>query len=392
MGASTSELGKPVVLGLVGLALVAIVVVAATVLWIDGSIERSEVAGLGEDETSDVDVADPGSQGDGDGQADDDPPSPDALTILVLGSDARDVLTPEERRELSTGDAEGERTESIALVRLDPDADSIRMLSIPRDTLITRCDGSRGRINAAYAIGEREGYGGMTCIVRTLTQWSGLTIDHVAKVDFRGFVDIVDRLGGVPMELDEPISDRDAGLDLPAGCNRLDGADALAFVRARSIDDDYGRQARQQRLVEELRREVASIGMFDDPVRLVRTTEATARNLELDSSLTLNRIQQLARQHRETLRLPIEAESLPGEMDDSDGTAFLRVDEQRAAELFEWLEVGPDDEVEPEDGPDDVDGDPDGDGPAGSERDDGDPDGDGPAPAGSELDDDEPAC
>ncbi len=383
MGSSMSGLGKPVVLGVVGLVLVAIVGVVATVLWIDGSIERSEVAGLGEDEgpepdiERDVDDTDPEPLDDPDGHADEDLPSPAALTILVLGSDARDVLTPEERRELSTGDAEGERTESIALVRLDPDAGSIRMLSIPRDTLITRCDGSRGRINAAYAIGEREGEGGMSCVVRTLTQWSGVTIDHVAKVDFRGFVDIVDRLGGVPIELDEPITDRDAGLDLPAGCNRLDGGEALAFVRARSIDDDYGRQARQHRLVEELRREIASIGMFDDPVRLVRTSEATARNLELDSSLTLNRIQQLARQHRETLRLPIEPESLPGEMDDSDGTAFLRVDEERAAELFEWLEAGPDDEEEPEGDLDDTDEDP------GEDQ---------SAPAGSELDDDEPAC
>ena len=375
MSSSVSDLGKPVVLGIVGLVLLAIVIVVATVLWIDGSIERSEVAGLGEGEDHDVDRdvgdTDDESLDDPEGHADEDLPSPAALTVLVLGSDARDVLTPEERRELSTGDAEGERTESIALVRLDPDADSIRMLSIPRDTLIERCDGSRGRINAAYAIGEREGYGGMTCVVRTLTRWSGLTIDHVAKVDFRGFVDIVDRLGGVPIELDEPITDPNAGLDLPAGCNRLDGADALAFVRARSIDDDYGRQARQQRLVEELRREVASIGMFDDPVRLVRTAEATARNHELDSSLTLNRIQQLARQHRETLRLPIEGESLPGEIDDSDGPAFLEVDEERAAELFEWLETGPDDEVEPEDDPDDAEDEP---------------------AVGSELDDDEPAC
>lgn len=384
MGSSVSDLGKPVVLGILGLTLLAIVVVVATVLWIDGSIERSEVAGLGEDGTSDVDGGgdvgdtDDGSLDDPDDHADDDLPSPAALTVLVLGSDSREALTPEEREELSTGDAEGERTESIALVRLDPDADSIRMLSIPRDTLIERCDGSRGRINAAYAIGEREGDGGMTCVVRTLTRWSGLTIDHVAKVDFRGFVDIVDRLGGVPIELDEPISDGNAGLDLPAGCNRLDGADALAFVRARKdLDDDYGRQARQQRLVEELRREIASIGMFDDPVRLVRTAEATARNLELDSSLTLNRIQQLARQHRETLRLPIEGESLPGELDLSGGPAFLEVDEERADELFEWLETGPDDEVEPEDDPDDTDGEPD----------------DGEPPVGSELDpDDAPAC
>lgn len=332
--------------GLVGVAMIA---VAGTVFALDRSVDRVDVEGLGETPSVDYvddddETADERAQTDPDlGETD---VAPDALTVLVLGSDSREVLTSEERDELGTGDAWGERTETIALLRLDPDADEMRMLNVPRDTLITRCDGSRGRVNAAYAIGERNGVGGTTCIVETLREWIGIAIDHTVKVDFRGFVDIVDALDGVPMVLDEPISDQDANLDLEAGCTRLDGAEALAFVRARHIDDDFGRMARQQRLVEEVRRELASVGVFDELPRLLRTADAVARSVELDSSLTLNRIQRLARQHRDTLTAPIDGRAIPGVIQ-RDGIAFLEVEREDALEMARWLETGfdPDDEA-----------------------------------------------
>lgn len=344
MEALRARFGKPVVVGLIALVALALVTVVAVIIWLNTSLDRVGVDGLGSgttpaDEASAVagrDSDDPADDGD------DERPEPDAraVTILLLGSDTRQTLSPDERAELGTGNVGGERTESIALVRLDPDADSIRLLNVPRDTLITRCDGSRGRINAAYAIGERTDVGGMTCVVQTLIDWSRVPINHVVKVDFRGFVDIVDTLGGVPIDLDEPIRDRRANLDLPAGCTRLDGAQSLAFVRARSIDDDFGRQARQQRFLEELRREIVGIGMLDEPVRFVRTAQSVASNLEVDDTLTLRRIEQLARQHLTTLRAPLDGRSIPGTIDASSGIAFLKADEAAARELFDWLVHG----------------------------------------------------
>lgn len=346
MGSPRVSFGRPVVVGLVALATLVIATIIVVVIWLNTSLERVEVDGLGSGNTpaEDADGATGHQNSDGSDTGDDARPEPDAraVTVLLLGSDTRESLTPEERVELSTGSAAGERTESIALVRLDPDADSIRMLNVPRDTLITRCDGSRGRINAAYAIGERTDVGGMTCVVQTLLDWSRIPINHVVKVDFRGFVDIVDTLGGVPIDLDEPISDDRANLDLPAGCTRLDGAQSLAFVRARSIDDDFGRQARQQRFLEELRREIASIGVLDEPVRFVRTARSVATNLEVDDTLTLRRIEQLARQHRTTLREPLDGRSIPGTIDASSGIAFLEIDDDVARERFDWLYHGPD--------------------------------------------------
>lgn len=264
----------------------------------------------------------------------------DPLTVLVVGSDSREVLTAEERRRLRTGDFWGERTEVIALVRLDPDASSVRLLNVARDTAVQRCDGTRGRVNAAHAIGERDGTGGLTCLVETLTSWSGLTIDHLVKVDFRGFIDIVDAIGGVEMELDTPLRDDKSGLDLPAGTVRLDGEDALSFVRARYLDDDFGRIARQQRFLREVQAEVRELGAFRDVGRLVRLAEATAGAVELDDSLTLWRLRALVLGHRDTVAQPLDARTVPGVPDTSTGAYLIEPNEQAAEELFTWLVTG----------------------------------------------------
>jgi LCP family protein required for cell wall assembly len=353
VAAGSADGGRRIVVWLV--SLVAVGMLAATgvmIVALERSLDRVDVTGLGEapgsgTDDDDADDADPATDG----------ATAEAITVLVLGSDTRQVLTREERRELGTGDAWGERTESIALLRLDPEADTLRMLNVPRDTLLTRCDGSRGRVNAAYQIGDQEGTGALSCVVETLTTWGGIAIDHAVKVDFRGFVDIVDAVGGVPMVLDEPISDQRANLDLPAGCTRLDGATALAFVRARSIDSDFGRIERQQRFVEELRTEIGELGILRDLPQLYRTASATARAVELDQQLTLPRIQQLARQHRQTLELPVQGRSIPGATEMINGMAFLRVDDDDVRAGFRWLEQGG---ALPEDAYDEAVGEPDG--------------------------------
>jgi LCP family protein required for cell wall assembly len=329
--------GRTIALAVLAAFAVAAIVVVGAVVWFDRSVDRVGVDGLGEGG-----LPAEGQEDDDEGEGEDEI-DPSALTVLVLGSDSREVLTPEEQRELGTGNAEGDRTEVMALTRLDPSAEQVRVLSVPRDSLVTRCDGTEGRANAAYGIGERDEEGaGATCVVETLRDWLGVRIDHVVKVDFRGFVDIVDALGGVSMHLEEPLQDQRANLDLEAGCARLDGADALAFVRARHLDDDFGRMARQHRFVTELRDELAEKGVLSDLPQLLRVADATARAVELDDSLTLNRLQQLVRQHRDTISGEIDGRSIPGEIERIDGIAFLRVDEQRASELARWLVTGRD--------------------------------------------------
>ncbi|HSK21726.1 MAG TPA: LCP family protein [Egicoccus sp.] len=339
--------GRRAAFGIGGVVVLLTVIGLVTVTVLNASIDRVGVEGLGDQGSGSGTVGGGDLDGDGTPDAEQDL-DPRALTVLVLGSDTREVLTPEERVELSTGSAPGERTEVISLVRLDPDDGEVRMLSIPRDTLLERCDGTTGRVNAAYTIGELEGgRGGATCVVETLRDWLGVRIDHVVKVDFRGFVDIVDALGGVSMYLEEPLEDEDAGLDLDAGCVALDGVDALAFVRARHIDNDFGRMERQQRFVSELRNELASVGVFDDPARALRVAQAVARAVELDNSLTLNRIQQLVREHLATVKGGIEGKVLTGAIETIDGAAYVVVDELRAKQLLRWLMTGNDPAEEP---------------------------------------------
>jgi LCP family protein required for cell wall assembly len=317
-----------------GLLVLALVVSASAIAWLDRSIDRVEVQGLGE---SSEDVG--GADADDAADVDD---GPRALTVLVLGSDSREDLTPEQRREFRTGDFEGVRTEVISLVRLAPETEEIRILNIPRDSRVERCDGSVGKINGAYEIGAETGVGGATCTVETLAQLTGIVIDHVAIVDFEGFVDVVDGLGGVTMELDEPIRDPGSHLDLPAGCVELDGVDALAFVRARQVDDDFGRIARQQRLVEEIRDQLGEVGVLQDLPRLLRVAEAVARSVELDSSLDFGTIQQLVREHRSTLQGDLDGRAVPGELSSIDGISYVEPDRQRLDQLALWLLTGTD--------------------------------------------------
>jgi len=318
-------------------------VFSGVVFALDGSLTRVEVDGLSGDPAPPA----PTSTGASEGQeaTDGEPatsaaPETEPVTVLLLASDSREELTPQERDELGTGMAWGTRTEVVALVRLDPGADSLRTVHVPRDTVLTLCDGSEGRVNAAYGVGERTGVGGMSCVVQTLTAWSGLSIDHAVMADFGGFVDIVDAIGGVELFLDQPLYDRRANLDLQAGCQVLDGADALAFARARSIDSDFGRISRQQRLLIELRDQLAENGVLSEPVRTLRFAEAVASSLQIDASLTLNRIRELVMDHRGTVQLPLDMRTTTGTPDTSGEAWLLRPDEAVAAELFTWLIEG----------------------------------------------------
>jgi LCP family protein required for cell wall assembly len=345
-----------VVVSVLTVALVA----GALGLWLfDRSLDRVPVEGLaendepseGEAEANEVEAATLGR----------------ATHVLVAGSDDRSVLTPEERREFSTGDADGERTEALMLLRIDPDLERIDALRFPRDLLVTRCDGSRGRINAAYAIGERDYRDGPSCLVSTITRFTGLPIHHVVKVDFRGFVDAVEAVGGVEVRLEEPIRDRRAGIDLPAGCVELDGADALGFVRARQIDNDFERIGRQQQLLAAVLDQVATPSTLADPRRVAALITTAQRSLELDEGLTAGQLRSLAGEVADLGSDDLVTRTVTGEPHRSNGSAFLEPDEEYAAMLFTAFERGdlPDTPEEPpataadaeRDGVDEADGD-----------------------------------
>jgi LCP family protein required for cell wall assembly len=215
--------------------------------------------------------------------------SKEPLNILVMGSDTRDGQGEGFGSAALIG---GARSDTTMLVHLSGDREHVTVLSIPRDLMVTLpsctlADGSQSypyedRFNAAFSIG------GPECTIRTVTELTGLPVHHFVVVDFTAFERTIDALGGVEVCLTRPVTDPLAGLDLPAGVSRVDGAQGLAFVRARtSLGDgsDLARIERQQSFLASLVREATSRDLLVDPVRLIRSLDAATQSLTMDADL-----------------------------------------------------------------------------------------------------------
>jgi LCP family protein required for cell wall assembly len=199
------------------------------------------------------------------------------LNVLLVGSDSREGMTREEQLELSTGSQGGNLADTIILASMQ--GNRAALLTFPRDLFVTRCDGTQGRINAAVSIG------GPECLVDTVANLSGIPVHHYMEIRFLGFRDVVDALGGVEMCLDDPIRDAAAGIDLPAGCQNLDGGDALGYVRVRAIDDDFGRIARQQEFLQAVARETAQPSTLLNLPRMFRVAAEGGESLRASESV-----------------------------------------------------------------------------------------------------------
>lgn len=176
-----------------------------------------------------------------------------SCNYLLLGSDSREGLTPEEQVAFGTdADIGGEnRSDTIILVHTEPKQQEAVFLSFPRDLWVEIPGMGMGKINAAFE-GGVDG-GGPTRVARTITSLTGLKVHHVLYVDLAGFQGLVDTLGGVDMCVPYPMVDPLTGLDIEAGCQRFDGATALAYVRTRhQVCDaipDFARIGRQQQFL-----------------------------------------------------------------------------------------------------------------------------------------------
>ncbi|MFE7269143.1 LCP family protein [Streptomyces sp. NPDC057623] len=213
-----------------------------------------------------------------------------SLNILVLGSDSR---TGEENQELGGGSSTGARSDTAMVVHVDAGRTEATVVSIPRDTLVTRpscplpSGGStevayRTMFNSAYAIG------GPVCAVKTVESLTDVRMDHYIEIDFSGFAKLVDALGGVTVTTDEDIDDEDSHLTLEAGTHHLDGTTALALARTRhGIGDgsDLGRIGLQQRLVKALLDQISATDLLADPARLYRVADAVTDSLTTDTGL-----------------------------------------------------------------------------------------------------------
>jgi polyisoprenyl-teichoic acid--peptidoglycan teichoic acid transferase len=171
-------------------------------------------------------------------------------TILLIGSDVRALKG-------SSGYGGGARSDTIILIRLDPSKKATALLSIPRDLKVSIPGHGVAKINEAYSDG------GAKLTVRTVKEITGLRVNHVISVNFLGFVDAVNRLGCVYMDVDHRYYNSGTGfgsfaaIDLQPGYQRLCGRDALSFVRFRHTDSDIVRAARQQQFLAQMKQQVS---------------------------------------------------------------------------------------------------------------------------------------
>ncbi|MFG2906033.1 LCP family protein [Kitasatospora sp. NPDC048286] len=243
-----------------------------------------------------------------------------SFNILVLGSDSRGG----DNGSMAGGDTgDTARSDTAMVVHINQDHSRAQIVSIPRDTLVTRPDcadpsgrtapgAKRAMYNSAFETG------GAVCAVKTTEQLTGLRMDHYLQVDFAGFARVVDAIGGATVTTTVAIHDKDSGLDLPPGEHRLNGQQALAFVRTRhGVGDgsDLGRIELQKQMVKSLLQQVGGSGMLTNPVKLWSVGDTVTKSITTDSALgSVNSLVGLAQELKgigpdqlSMVTLPVEA-------------------------------------------------------------------------------------
>ncbi|TRV76854.1 LytR family transcriptional regulator [Streptomyces sp. 130] len=244
--------------------------------------------------------------------------------LLVLGSDSR---AGSENKELGGGaGVSGARSDTALVVHIPEGRQKAVAVSIPRDTLVTRpectkADGStlaakdRVMFNSVYSLV------GPACVVKTVEKMSGVRIDHYLEINFAGFKGLVDAIGGVNIDVKEPIHDKKTGLDVEAGPHKFDGTESLKFVRTRySLSDgtDLSRIGLQQQFLMALLKEVKSQDLLGSPTSAYKIANSATAALTTDEELaSLTSLAKFARSMNgvdpdtmETIMLPVEYDKI----------------------------------------------------------------------------------
>ncbi len=197
-------------------------------------------------------------------------------TYLLVGSDSRADLSPEEREQLNTGSAAGQRADTIMLLHTGSGPNLL--MSIPRDSLVEIPGRGTTKINAATA------YGGPKLMVRTIEAATGIRIDSYVEIGFGGFVGLVDAVGGIEICPKEDMVDSDANLEIKKGCQDVDGEVALAYARSRHAQQlgDLDRAAHQREVVAAVGKKAVSPWSIINPLRYWRLNMAGADFVAID--------------------------------------------------------------------------------------------------------------
>lgn len=194
------------------------------------------------------------------------------VNILLLGVDAR------------SGQTDNTRSDTIILARIDPELNRVALISIPRDTKVSSA-GLNGmdKINAANVVG------GPALAAQKVSELMGQKIDYYMEIDFQGFKDIIDTVGGITINVDQRMYKPTEDIDLQPGVQKLNGYDALAYVRFRGyLNGDIDRTKHQQEFLKALGKELlqpATLVKLPTIIREARTEVRT--NLSLTDMLKI---------------------------------------------------------------------------------------------------------
>ncbi|MFJ4176158.1 LCP family protein [Microbacterium sp. NPDC089696] len=215
-----------------------------------------------------------------------DKPATGAVNVLLLGSDARALDSDE------FGDDDGtQRSDAMVLAHIAGDNSRIDAVQLPRDTLmdLPACEdtgrgssrGGTGMLNSALNVGA-------ACSVASVEKLAGVRIDHFVQMDFEGFIGMVDAIGGIDVCLPEPLQDGHARLDLPAGPQSVDGAQALALARTRHAlaeESDIARLGHQQMVLSAIVQKATKSDVLVRPDRLYAFLDAATSSMTVDPGL-----------------------------------------------------------------------------------------------------------
>lgn len=285
-----------------------------------------------------------------------------ATDILLVGMDSRtdahgNPLTAEELAALHAGDETATNTDTIILVRIPDNGRSATAISIPRDSYVeapglgkTKINGVYGQVKLEKMTDLVEGQGidpaqaepqsveaGRNALIKTVADLTGVTVDHYAEIGLLGFSLITDALGGVEVCLKDAVNEPLSGADFPAGWQRLDGPQALSFVRQRHDlpRGDLDRVVRQQVVMASLAHQVISGKTLRSRTTVNRIESAIQRSVVISAGWDvmdfLTQLQQLAGGNVAFATIPVLAED--GWSDDG-AQSVVRVD---ADQVREWV-------------------------------------------------------
>ncbi|TWP35129.1 LytR family transcriptional regulator [Leekyejoonella antrihumi] len=213
------------------------------------------------------------------------PPAGKGTNVVLVGSDSRAGLTSAQAHKLGTGgsnvSAGAAHTDSIMILHM-PASGSPTLVSVPRDSWVPIPGHGSGKINSSFT------YGGGKLLVQTIENSTGLRIDDYMEIGFGGFAGVVNAVGGVRMCLPEAVKDSYAHINLPKGCQVLDGANALGYVRSRHAfaTGDLARVQHQREFLAALMKKVASPSRLLVPWRLKSIGESGAQGIAVNKGMS----------------------------------------------------------------------------------------------------------